>query len=368
MKKAFLHDWIINFWWAESILIDLIEKFSWNDIIKVFTVFSTYKSLKVEWKNIEIIPLISNGFIINKIWYRNLMPFFSIFTYFLRKKVEKYNPDEIYISSFAIAKNIIDKRHSILSNTAIKLYLHSPMEYIWNSFDDYLNKFKWLKKYIYFFVSKYLRKRDLKYSDYDLIWCNSLYTKKLTEKIYFNWENKNIKIKYPSIDKIFIETDVSISHWYYLYVWRLVKFLKEVDKIINLFNKINKKLLIIWDWPDKYYLKSLVKNDNIVFLNYIGNKFELVDIMKHADWIVNIWKESFGITTAESLSLWVPVFWYRYSASEELIEHKKTWFLVENKSDKVLFEQFKKFTEFERDRKNIKKIFLEKYKKNIKSY
>ncbi|MFZ5341096.1 MAG: hypothetical protein ACOZBL_00540 [Patescibacteria group bacterium] len=47
------------------------------------------------------------------------------------------------------------------------------------------------------------------------------------------------------------------AHDYYIYVGRLVKFVKELDKIIELFNSIDEKLLIIGTGPDEIYLKSI---------------------------------------------------------------------------------------------------------------
>jgi hypothetical protein len=66
-----------------------------------------------------------------------MLPFFPILQKILSKKIKKFNPDIIFISSFAIAKNID------LPNSAkqITLYLHSPMQYIWEMYEEYLNKF-----------------------------------------------------------------------------------------------------------------------------------------------------------------------------------------------------------------------------------
>jgi hypothetical protein len=52
----------------------------------------------------------------------------------LSKKIRKYNPEKIIISSFAIAKNIS------VPNIKKKLYLHSPMQYIWSHYDEYTHK------------------------------------------------------------------------------------------------------------------------------------------------------------------------------------------------------------------------------------
>jgi hypothetical protein len=64
------------------------------------------------------------------------MPFFPLLQKILSKKLKKFNPDIVFVSSFAIAKNI-----DLPNNTKKILYLHSPMQYIWEMYEEYLNKF-----------------------------------------------------------------------------------------------------------------------------------------------------------------------------------------------------------------------------------
>jgi len=65
---------------------------------KIFTNF--YNTNYKNPTNIPIEAVISSNKIQN--YYRNLMPFFPIITKILSKKIEKYNPDVVAISSFAI--------------------------------------------------------------------------------------------------------------------------------------------------------------------------------------------------------------------------------------------------------------------------
>jgi hypothetical protein len=53
----------------------------------------------------------------------------------LSKKIKKFRPDHILISSFAIAKNITP-----ISGVPMTLYLHSPMQYIRTHYDEYKEK------------------------------------------------------------------------------------------------------------------------------------------------------------------------------------------------------------------------------------
>ncbi|MEI8091484.1 MAG: hypothetical protein WCG98_04575 [bacterium] len=52
-------------------------------------------------------------------------------------KIKRYKPQEIVISSFAVAKNITP-----ISGVPMTLYLHSPMQYIRSHFAEYDQKIR----------------------------------------------------------------------------------------------------------------------------------------------------------------------------------------------------------------------------------
>jgi glycosyltransferase involved in cell wall biosynthesis len=64
-------------------------------------------------------------------------------------------------------------------------------------------------------------------------------------------------------------------------VGRLVKFVRETDKIIKLFNHIKKPLIVMGNGPDELALKAMA-NDNIIFVGWIDDLQERMDIMKKA--------------------------------------------------------------------------------------
>jgi hypothetical protein len=123
------------------------------------------------------------------------MPIFPILTYLLSQKINRYNPDKTIISSFAIAKNINIKSYK-------KLYLHSPMQYIWDMYDENISKLPIYKKFPYMIVTRYLRFWDKKYTKFDEIFFNSNFTKQLAYRLY----NIFGIVKYPNINKIFLKT------------------------------------------------------------------------------------------------------------------------------------------------------------------
>jgi len=380
MKIAFVHDRIIEEWWAEQVLKDWIKNYIEKYPDAEFRIFTTFFRWKKIWRNSEEIWRIKINniyipveyiFLVNEnnkilfrplqtiFWslpstnYRNLLPFFPILQKILSKKIKKFNPDIVFISSFAIAKNID------LPNSAkqITLYLHSPMQYIWEMYEEYLNKFWFFKRQIFKITASVLRKWDLKKSKRLIndskvkIFYNSYYTQKTAKKIYWR---KTWKVIYPKIDNIFINRSVQNKILdYFVFVWRTVKFAKELDKIINLFNKTGDNLLIIWDWPDKEELKTKA-GPNIIFLWKIQNKEILAKIVSQSRWLINLTKESFWLATAEALAMGVPVFAYGEGGSYELI----LW--IEN------LKNVWRISEEKRKKRRISKEYLKYLKKHLK--
>jgi len=349
-------------WWVLNVLTDLIESESFTQA-KIFTIFSDRAYLETTKWNIEVVtalPIRLNKLFFRfskKKWilwsvldYRNLMFFYVILMKMLSKKVISYTPPKVIISSFAVAKNLDFCRSNYTGtfNPITLLYLHSPMQYIRSHYDEYMQKIKWYKLKIFQKITPKLRKRDKSFTKFDDVVSNSHYTAKLAKDIY----DIDSKVRYPKVDSSFLDISVNLNpDNYYLYVGRLVKFVKEVDKIIHLFNELQQPLLIMWSGPDEEYLKSIAKW-NIIFIGRIQDPLEKMKIIQNAKGLINITKESFGICTVESLLLWIPVFAYNDWASVELID-AESWILCPDKHQKTLVKYFGEFMQKDRDRQKI---------------
>ena len=273
------------------------------------------------------------------------MFWFPVLCKMLRRKIETYKADEVIISSFAAVKNVQCAMCNVQWNEKINnwslyidnwtlspkvtLYLHSPMQYIRENYEENVKKLAFPIKQLYQFASIYLRPRDKKSRHYDVVLCNSNYTAKLAKQLYgLDWQ-----VVYPIIDNAFLIEPISnISKDYFVFVWRVQKFVREIGTIIEACNATNTPLVVIGDWPDMEYAKSLAW-PTIIFVWQIDNVQEKVAIIKHAKWLINIAKESFGIGTAEALCLWVPVLWHNWWATPELVG-ENNWVLINKDSSK----------------------------------
>ena len=93
----------------------------------------------------------------------------------LSRKIRIFAPEKILISSFAIAKNITLPK----SCNHSELYLHSPMQYIWSHYEEYLHKFSGWKQKLFQWITPRLRNWDKKFTTFDKVFFNSKYTQEL---------------------------------------------------------------------------------------------------------------------------------------------------------------------------------------------
>jgi glycosyltransferase involved in cell wall biosynthesis len=239
--------------------------------------------------------------------YRNLIVFYPQIIKLLSRKVRKFQPSRVVISSFAIAKNLdffvrTGQATVPTHNPSTKLYLHSPMQYIRSHREEYLAKFTGRKKRLFSFLVPRLQKWDKQFTQFDEILFNSHYTQQLAKEIY----GMEGKMSYPKINDTFYYAGVNLQpQEYFVCVGRLVNFVRECALIIKAFNELKFPLLMIGSGPDERYLKSIA-GDNIIFLGRLSPE-ETQKIVRNAKGMINLTKESFGMGTAEALLMGVPV-------------------------------------------------------------
>jgi len=365
---AYVHDWIVFLGWAEEVLRMLIRKYGSEDA-KIFTLFSPRKSLSVDEEQIPIVtalPRRCNQLIwwwntqrwLKRLFdYRNLMPLYPLLCRLLRKKIEQADSDLLVISSFAAAKNVVEEKDNEKNRGKKKviLYLHSPMQYIRENHDEYLQKIRGAKGAIFKRVTRYLRKWDKRSRHYDEVFANSKYTAVCAKKYY----HLEATVWYPEMPEVYRITDVIVQpRDYFVYVGRLVRFIREVDRIIELANLSKVPLLILGSWPDEDCLKSLAW-PTVIFVWQVDDLTQKIDILKQARGLINLAKESCGMATMEALALGVPVFGYDDGGTIERIDDSN-WVLVWSKDIETLTEQMKIFLAKKRDRTRIQANFREK--------
>lgn len=414
---AFVHDRLFHIGWAEAVFFDIIQNY--NKSVKkhkknrasytIYTLFSDKTHYEIHDMTLPIITALPRWLnalfvrwsgtpskylpirMIQSIFdYRHLIVFYPLLCTLLRKKIQKNNPSRIIISSFAAAKNIVPPAHKEKSRASkVILYLHSPNQYIHENYNEYKHKIGWRKGKIFQRRVPHLRKRDMLPRHYDAIITNSSYTAQCAKTYYakstlwkqtipckkaaikthcsqetiasqiFSKQASYIHVCYPWLPQVFHITPPSSSvKDYFLYIGRLTSFVREVDKIIDLFNTTKQQLIIAWSWPDE----AILQKRAWATIHFVGNITQTkakIELIRHARWLINIAKESCGIASMEALSLGVPIFGYHGWATPEFVNHTNG-VLVRNKSSQHLVDKFTVFSRKSFDRKEIKKVFLSK--------
>ncbi len=304
----------------------LMRHFGYEEKTKLYVLYSNQDYYIIDGKNIQIVTALPRQ--INRFFarwtqsrwkfirwlsdYRNLLFFLPQLTWLLQQKIKKQNPEQLIVSSFAGVKNIVPTWGWEIPTI---VYIHSPMQYIWENYDEYTKKLTWIKWVLFRRRANHLRVRDSKKRDYEKVYANSQYTKSCIKHYY----NLNATVWYPEIDALYLTSKVNTEPREYLvYVWRLVQFIREVDRIIDLCNIMQLPLLVLGSWPDEDVLKDRA-DGSIVFLWAITDPAKKIAIVQQAQWLINIAKESCGMSTIEALLTGVPVFGFAAWWTRELV-------------------------------------------------
>lgn len=358
----------------------LMRHFGVDEHTKVFVLYTTHSHFLVDGKRVPLVSALPTW--IQKLFvrwgrsplkmvrwlfdYRNLMFFYPLLCWLLRKKIKKIVPDELIISSFATAKNVVPVPWWHIPTI---LYLHSPMQYIWENYDEYVSKLSWIKNILFRAITILLRPWDKQYRKYTTIYANSNYTASCAKQYY----QLSAQLWYPPLDKLFWTASLVVHpRDYFVYIGRLVRFIREVDRIIMLCNDLHLPLLVVGDGPDEEYLHSIAW-PTITFVGYVRDVAQKIEILKHARWLLNLAKESCGIATMEALCLWVPVFGYALWGTRELVLWDDTFvaqegllisscgILVSEKTSLRLKQGMQAFASKNREREKIQTYAREKF-------
>jgi glycosyltransferase involved in cell wall biosynthesis len=286
--------------------------------------------------------------------YRNLIVVYPWIMQLLSRKIRRFQPTRVVISSFAIGKNIKIPSTPLHKWGYTKLYLHSPMQYIWSHREEYLAKFSGWKKKLFSFLVPRLQRWDKQFTQFDEIHFNSKYTANLAKEIY----GMEGSVRYPKIHDTFYYAGVNVRpQEYFVCVGRLVTFVRECDMIIQAFNALKLPLLMIGAGPDEAYLKSIA-GDTIIFLGWLSPE-ETQKIVRNAKGLINLTKESFGIGTAEALLMGVPVIGFAEGATPELVD-EQSGILINKKTVNHLISAVETFQKSNWERKQISETIRKK--------
>lgn len=306
LKIAVVHDWLITYGGAERVLEQILAIFPQADLFSLYDF--TPEGKRGYFLDKSVTTSFLQKFPLAKKKYRSYLPFMPL-------AVEQFDLsgyDLIISSSHAVAHGVLTNSEQLHIS-----YFNNTMVYAWDLYHHYLEK-SGLKKgfsgLLARMIMHYIRNWDATTAlRVDKYIANSSYMAGRIEKLY----GQPSEVIYPpvEVDKFDITTEDKGD--YYVTVARLVPF-KRIDLIIEAFNKMpHRRLVILGDGPDMRSLMS-VANENILFLGY-QNHDVVGKYVKKARAFLFSSVEPFGIAVVEALAAGTPVVAYGRGAAPEIV-------------------------------------------------
>jgi glycosyltransferase involved in cell wall biosynthesis len=240
--------------------------------------------------------------------------------------------DLIFSSSSGYAKGVRRRRNAIHV-----CYCHTPMRWVWR-YDDYVarEKFGTGIRSLLPLALWGLRKWDLRAAQQPNYYiANSRLVAERIRKIY----KREAHVIPPPIEvnRFHMSNDIQD---YYLVLSRLMPY-KRIDLAIEACKRMNRRLIIIGDGPDRARLEKL-GDDRIEFLG------------RQSDQIVNYYaarcrallfpgEEDFGMAPLEANAAGRPVIAYRAGGAEETVVDGKTGVFFDSPNSLALSEAIEQF-------------------------
>ncbi len=331
-KVALVYDWVDKWGGVERLLLILHEMFP---DAPLYT--STYNKKRALWaENIDVRPSFMEKLplFIQQSRYLSLP--------FLPYAFESFNfseYDTVISVSSSFAKGVITKPHT--KHVSIVL---TPPRYFWDMKDTYISP---AVQVLATPVLEQFKKWDvIAATRPDRLISISNLVKERVQKAY----NRDSSVLYPPFNfsqweqtaKRIKQPFKKLPAEYYLVVSRLEKY-KKVDLIINAFNEMHDKhLVIVGTGNEKYALKQLAEK-NVHFYEDLADE-ELAYCYSNAKALIMMQEEDFGYTALEALFFNCPVITYAKSGAAEIVENTTTGLYVEEQSKEAVISALERFS------------------------
>lgn len=326
MRVAIIHYWLINMRGGEKVLEAICELYPQADIfthvLDPQALSPTLRKHTIRTTFISKLPFAKRFYQ----WYLPLMPL-------ALEQLDLSAYDLIISSESGPAKGVI-----INPNALHICYCHSPMRYLWDMHQDYLQNSSLPIRLLFPLLAHYLRIWDRhSATSVDQFVANSRFVAKRIQKYY---RRESVVIHPPvAVNDFFIAEQPDD---YYLLFGQLVKY-KRADLAIEAFNQLNKPLLIIGEGEMLPQLKRMA-NSNIRFLGKLP--FEQVrHYLTHCKALIFPGMEDFGIVPVEAMASGRPVIAYGAGGALETVIDGKTGLFFYNQTAEGLSDAVIRFEE-----------------------
>jgi len=313
MKAALVHDWLTGMRGGEKVLETFCERFPEAPVYTLVhrpdSVSDTISSHPIHTSFIDRLPGAHGS-------YQRYLPFFP-------SAIERHDLrgfDLVLSSSHCVAKGVV-----VHPGTRHLCYCHTPMRYVWSSYEDYFGegRVKAPASWILPFVASYLRQWDaITAQRVDSFAANSAHVRKRIERYY----DRSARVIHPPADVDYYTPTLgpiepgeeatpdageregqlpsSIPDEYYLVVSALVPY-KRVDLILEAVRRQPKPVVIIGDGVERRALEAAATSD-VHFVGWQPREL-LREYFRKARALLFPGEEDFGIVPVEAQAAGTPV-------------------------------------------------------------
>lgn len=329
MKVAIVQEWLVTVGGSDKVVKAILDVFPDADIYTLVAKKEVCDELGIPWEKvhtsfIQKMPLGTKK-------HRAYLPLFP----FAIEQFDLRGYDVVISSSHCVAKGVLTKADQLHI-----CYCHSPIRYCWDMYNEYLEEShldKGFKSWLVRLMLHPIRQFDaIAGSRVDYYISNSDYVGQRIRKTY----RRKATTIHPNIDISNFEL-CNDKQEYYLASSRLVAY-KKIDTIIEAFNQMpDKKLVVIGGGPNLEAYRKLA-NDNVIVMGY--QPFDVLkDKMQHAKAFVFAADEDFGMIPIEAQSCGTPVIAYGHGGSLETVNGGKTGLFFNEQTPEAIVEAVNKF-------------------------
>ena len=304
MKVAIVHDWLVNYGGAESVVESILKIYPDADIFTL--VYDKRKIGKRFQNNIVVTSSLQKLPFATKLYTKLLK--------FMPKAFESFdfsNYDLVICSSSSCAKGVItppDVPHIA--------YVHTPMRYAWDLFFDYRKRSGRLTR---FFMDAWMH--EIREWDYissqriDTLIANSKYIARRIEKFW----KRDSEVIYPPVHLEKFTPVKNPSLDYYVAFSRLVPY-KRIDIAVDACKALGKNLVVIGSGSEEKSLKKRASGaKNITFTGRISDE-KLCAYLQNCKALIFCAEEDFGIVPLEAQACGRPVIAYGKGGACETVK------------------------------------------------
>ncbi len=329
MKVAIVQEWLVTVGGSDKVVKAILDVFPDADIYTLVAKKEVCDELGIPWEKvhtsfIQKMPLGTKK-------HRAYLPLFP----FAIEQFDLRGYDVIISSSHCVAKGVLTKADQLHI-----CYCHSPIRYCWDMYNEYLEEShldKGFKSWLVRLMLHPIRQFDaIAGSRVDYYISNSDYVGQRIRKTY----RRKATTIHPNIDISNFEL-CNDKQEYYLASSRLVAY-KKIDTIIEAFNQMpKKKLVVIGGGPNQEAYRKLA-NANVTVMGY--QPFDVLkDKMQHAKAFVFAADEDFGMIPIEAQSCGTPVIAYGHGGSLETVNGGKTGLFFNEQTPEAIVEAVNRF-------------------------